>query len=288
MQSYKDYEVVITDDTPGNEIKGLVENYKEQFRIKYIKNTNALGTPENWNEAIRNAKGKWIKLMHDDDWFSSKDSLRTFAYAISENPDKSFFFSAYNNVHESTGKNEPVYLNWFRKIIFHNNPFTLIAHNSIGPPSVTLHKNLVEYWYDSRVQWVVDMDFYIRYFKSVKPFYIHEQLINVGINKSQVTTYTFGVAEVQLKENLYLLNKAGSKHLRNIVVYDAWWRLLRNFNIRSLHQLYETGYNEHVPIVLKRTIDFQRILPKNVIKLGIMSKFFMLISYILCFAQNTD
>jgi hypothetical protein len=96
------------------------------------------------------------------------------------------------------------------------------------------------------------------------------------------------VAEVQLKENLYLLNKAGSKHLKNIVVYDAWWRLLRNFNIRSVHQLYETGYNDQVPIILERTIKIQRNLPKNVIKLGIFSKFFMLIGFVLCLGQNTD
>jgi hypothetical protein len=173
-------------------------------------------------------------------------------------------------------------------MLIHHNPFTLVAYNSIGPPSVTLHKNTAEYWYDSQVKWVVDMDFYIRYFESVKPFYIPEKLINVGINNSQVTTYTFGVAEVQLKENLYLLRKAGSKHLKNIVVYDAWWRLLRNFNIGSVHQLYATGYNDHVPIVLQRTIKFQRNVPKHVIKIGILSKFFMLISFVLCLGKNSD
>ena len=44
----------------------------------YYKNIKVLGTPENWNESIRKAKGAWIKLMHDDDWFANENSLQKF------------------------------------------------------------------------------------------------------------------------------------------------------------------------------------------------------------------
>src|ERR1043166_5570237 len=78
-QSFKDFEVIITDDSPGNEVYDLTEHYKDNFTILYLKNPATLGTPANWNEAISHARGEWIKLMHDDDWFSSSESLAIFA-----------------------------------------------------------------------------------------------------------------------------------------------------------------------------------------------------------------
>ncbi|MEJ0107142.1 MAG: glycosyltransferase [Bacteroidota bacterium] len=59
-----------------------------------------MGTPENWNEAIRRASAKWIKIMHDDDWFSDNNSLREYAEAIAAHPGDVFFFAAYTNIYE--------------------------------------------------------------------------------------------------------------------------------------------------------------------------------------------
>jgi glycosyltransferase involved in cell wall biosynthesis len=71
IQNFKNFEVVITDDSPGNDVKTLVQGYSE-LPIKYFRNEHALGTPENWNEGLRQAKGGWIKIMHDDDWFTNE------------------------------------------------------------------------------------------------------------------------------------------------------------------------------------------------------------------------
>src|SRR5439155_18647369 len=61
IQSFKDFEVIITDDSPTNEVYELSQAYKDKFTLFYSKNAVAVGTPENWNEAIRHAKGEWIK-----------------------------------------------------------------------------------------------------------------------------------------------------------------------------------------------------------------------------------
>ena len=69
IQTFTDFEVVITDDSPDNVIFEFIQNYYPGKNIRYFKNKYALGTPENWNECIRKANGSWIKMMHDDDWF---------------------------------------------------------------------------------------------------------------------------------------------------------------------------------------------------------------------------
>ena len=78
IQTYPHFEVVITDDSPGFEVKELAEQHPLRPKIRYFKNQATLGTPENWNEGIRKAKYDWIKIMHDDDWFSGPSSLRKF------------------------------------------------------------------------------------------------------------------------------------------------------------------------------------------------------------------
>src|SRR5690349_12185678 len=91
VQSFRDFEVVITDDSPDDSVKNLSAQYLNILPLRYFRNPVALGTPENWNEGIRQAKGQWIKLIHDDDWLASEHSLKLFADAINDNPGARFF-----------------------------------------------------------------------------------------------------------------------------------------------------------------------------------------------------
>lgn len=280
IQSFRNFEVIVTDDSPGEEVMQLCKKYNKQFSIRFFKNPTNLNTPENWNEAIRQAKGQWIKLMHDDDWFSNENSLQQFADAINKFPNCTFFFSAYTNVYENERREKKMFLNDFRKKELLKEPNILIADNVIGPPSVTLHKNDHSVWYDRRMKYVVDIDFYIQYLRKTKFCYINQSLINVGINSAQVTKYTFNVPEVHLKESLLLLEKTGPQPLKNIIVFDGWWRLIRNFSIKSVEQIRAHGYRGDVPAIILSIITFQKKFPASLLKKGVFSKAFMSICYL--------
>jgi glycosyltransferase involved in cell wall biosynthesis len=71
-QSYKHYEIIVSDDSDDDSVHHFLQSFNQLVSIQYFKNTPSLGTPANWNAAISKAKGEWIKLMHDDDWFSNK------------------------------------------------------------------------------------------------------------------------------------------------------------------------------------------------------------------------
>src|SRR5882762_218068 len=105
VQTYRHFEVVVTDDSPDNEVFELCRAHFLTGSIRYFKNEKKLGTPENWNESIRRARGEWIKLMHDDDWFANPVALKIFAEAVSQNPGKDFFFSCYSDVYLDEGGN---------------------------------------------------------------------------------------------------------------------------------------------------------------------------------------
>jgi glycosyltransferase involved in cell wall biosynthesis len=278
-QTFRDFEVILTDDSPTDEVFNLYSAYTNQFTIYYKKNRTALGTPANWNCAISLAKGEWIKLMHDDDWFSDENSLAQFAGEAEKG--SKFIFSAYTNFFETTQKKEDVSFprSWSHKII--ERPLVLMAQNVIGPPSVTMVHNSIKEQYDTRMKWRVDIDYYIRVLKIEKAFSVIDMpLINVGIGVSQVTNDCFNLPEVELPEAFLMLEKYGLPPLKNITVYDAWWRMFRNLLIRNKNDLMKYTPNRHWPDVIMSIAKHQSFVPHRLMKLGIVSKFFMFISYL--------
>ena len=281
IQTFKDFEVIITDDSPDDTVRDLSMHYQQKMPLRYFRNPSPLGTPENWNEAIRQANGKWIKLIHDDDWLATEHSLQQFVDAINNNPKASFFFCAYRNNWLQIGRMEDVHIREFRYKQLLKEPATLFSSNIIGPPSVIIHANDKKVYYDKTIKWVVDIDFYIRYFKTAKPVYIPRILINVGMGDSQVTQDCFRKREVEVPENFYLLNKVGIEALKNMLVYDAWWRLLRNLEITQEAEIRTAGYSGPIHRVLLSMIHWQRQLPRFLLSNGSCSKIIMFVHLIL-------
>src|SRR5450432_111530 len=190
MQSFRHFEVIITDDSPGNEIELLIGGHSLKPMIMYFKNEKTLGSPENWNEGVRRAKGEWIKMMHDDDWFADSGSLNQFAEAL-KNGNASFYFSAYTNIFPDN-RSKQIFLSptWYKRLKIM--PDFLLAANHTGPPSITIFRNDPEIFFDNRLKWLVDIDFYIRYLKKYPPpVYIPNNLVFIGISESQITNQSF-------------------------------------------------------------------------------------------------
>jgi|SRR5438874_1416098 len=279
-QSFKDFEVIITDDSPGTEVHDLSQCYKDKFTVLYFKNPVTLGTPSNWNEAIKHARGEWIKLMHDDDWFADRDALATFAHRAKQHNAVSFFYSAHTDVFQD-GKERTVRANSFRRKKLLQNPVTLFSKNIVGPPSVTLVRNDQQLLYDESVRWVVDIDYYMQCLERSTALYINVPLVKVGIHSNQVTRESFGVASVEIPENFYLLNKVGVANLKEVLIYDAWWRLMRNLRITSVSKIREAGYEGEIHSVIVSMLTWQSRIPFFILKVGPLSKFIMLIHYFL-------
>ncbi|MBS1772555.1 MAG: glycosyltransferase [Bacteroidetes bacterium] len=277
IQTYKDFEVIISDDSDNNDIEELSKSYNSFFAIKYIRNNPALGSPENWNNAIREASGIWIKMMHYDDWFNTPDALLDFANATKSG--YRFICSSYNIVSEISGKIETRQLseNQFNQI--NNNPFLLYQNNVLGPPSVTMvHKNIVTR-YDNNMQWLVDIDYYINILLTNKGHYISTPLVCMSLNAEQLTNVHFNNAKSELQESLMLWNKHQGDMIRDIRNYDSWWRMVRNVKLKNIDTARQYSISYTVPPFLNPIINLQNKLPSFMLFNGIFSKFFMSLSY---------
>src|SRR5665647_3130666 len=281
IQTYKNYEVIITDDSPDESVAAFIKDYSGIRNVHYYRNIKTLGTPENWNESIRKANGTWIKLMHDDDWFADENSLQLFYEATLKNSDCSFIFSAYNNISEGKKFEEKVSLNLIGKLLLKWSPLNLFGKQFVGNPSCTLIRKDIDLFYDNSFQWVVDFEYYIRCLQKVKKyFYINQPLINVGINDEQVTKYTFRKPVVEIPENHLMIEKMGFFILRNLFVYDHYWRLYRNLEIRSAKEI-KSYYSKPLHPLLRQMINFQNKIPVRILKIGVCSKLFMFLNYFL-------
>jgi glycosyltransferase involved in cell wall biosynthesis len=280
IQTFRDFEVIVTDDSMDHGVHELIKAFSETLPLKYFKNNIPLGTPENWNESIRHASGEWLKLMHDDDWFADKNSLQSFVNAIKENPGVPFLFSAYANHYLERDLSKDVFVSSYRYARLTKDTATLFSQNIIGPPSVVMVANDKPLFYDNRLKWFVDIDYYIRHLEESRIVYIHSVLVNVGIGKEQVTQDCFRQRLIEVPEAFHLFNKIGFKRLKNILVYDAWWRLIRNLEIRSLNDIAESGYNGEISKPLKSMIAWQKKIPPFLIKNGVFSKMAMFLNYL--------
>jgi len=77
-----DYEVIISDDSPNEQTKNLVQDKYSLFKF----NTGPRrGPAANRNSGAAKAKGEWIMFI-DDDCFPDKGIVKEYLKAISDNP----------------------------------------------------------------------------------------------------------------------------------------------------------------------------------------------------------
>jgi len=159
-QSYKNFEVIITDDSQDNSVSDVVDKYIGDFPIKYFKNKRQLGSPRNWNESINKASGEYIKIIHHDDWLSRNDSLEKYVNMLDNNPGVDFAFSA-SNAYKNNMKS---YIHATSKKQLESlkvNTKSLLYGNFIGAPSAIIHRKS-KIRYDEKLKWLVDVDYYYR------------------------------------------------------------------------------------------------------------------------------
>lgn len=280
IQNYPEIEIIISDDSTGEDIKNALPSYVNKLNIKYFKNTPALKTPGNWNHALDKASGDLLMLIHHDDWLNGQDVISKYVKVFEENPGLDFAFCrsmafSENNAAGLNAQHQKI----LNKLATH--PEGLLLGNVIGPPSNVMIRKSVTLHYAIPFIWLVDVEYYIRLLKGGYKFYfINEPLISVGIHDQQTTAFVQQNKKIILKEHLLLAIAHEPSLFSDIRIYDLYWRLMRNYGVRSTDQLKELGIEaDKLPVALKQILNFQKRLPASVLKNGVISKILMFTSY---------
>lgn len=281
-QTYKHVEVVVSDDSPDESVKLITDAYINQLNIKYYHNVPALKSPANWNAALDKASGELVMLLHHDDWLNAEDALISYVRAFEEHPDTDFVFSRNTGI-DKYGKEHV--LQAIPKLLheLEKKPNHLLLAQVIGPPSNTMLKASIDVRYDERYIWLVDVDYYNRILKKgYKSFYIDRHLVSIGLHEEQTTTYVRENDSIILKENIWFAGKLGNEAFKDILIYDYYWRLLRNHKVRSMDDIIKSGVEKkEISEAILHMLRFQKRVPLKMLRSGFISKPLMFINYIL-------
>lgn len=255
-QTYTDYEIIITDDTPGNGVKNFVAQYNLPDKIKYFKNVLTLGSPENWNEALRRSTGQYIKILHHDDWLNYEDSLAKYVALLDNNPGSDFAFSATQAI-------DPGKKNWVHAVSMKQlenlkiNPLLLYSNNLIGAPSTGIFRRNNDLLFDPNLKWLVDIDYYLRQLNKNKNIVYSPELLTVTfLAAGRITNECIDNKEVEVYEYLYVLesiyknyNKYSTTTIRPCLLKAI--AICDKYKINSVQNIKDCGYKGHVPFSMK-------------------------------------
>lgn len=169
IQTFKDYEVVITE--------------------------NSGGWSANHNEAINRCKGDIIKFLHMDDFLTHPDSLQR----IVDNFKSGWLVTGCVHCRGGSDRFNTHIPTWTEDIVTGN--------NGIGGPSVLTIENKDPLLFDESLTWLVDCDYYKRLYERYGQSTILESAeVVIGIHDGQATNIINGdikAREVELMKQKY-------------------------------------------------------------------------------------
>jgi len=65
-QTYRDLEILVSDNCSTDDTEGVVRSFSDP-RIRYVRHPENMGANNNFNYCIREARGEYFLLFHDDD-----------------------------------------------------------------------------------------------------------------------------------------------------------------------------------------------------------------------------
>lgn len=152
-QSYKNFNIIISDHSKSEEIKHLCNKWRDILNIKYSINPNKRGNSSaNLNNCINLADREIIKILFQDDFLFDNNSLQIL---LEEFTKKEAQWLVTACTHTIDG------INFTRPLYPHYNNNIQYGHNTISSPSVLMFKK-TDIEFDENLIWLMDCDFYKR------------------------------------------------------------------------------------------------------------------------------
>lgn len=192
-QTFKNFDVVVSDHSLNSEIETLCKDYAKNLDIHYFKNTQKRGNSSaNINNAILHATGTLIKILFQDDFLYSNDSLKKIVDSFDLEKDT---WLITGSTHSNDG------ILFFRSLKPYYKDAIILSQNTVSSPSVITIKNNKPLLFDENLIWYMDTDYYKRYFQNFgQPKIISDVNVVNRIGSHQISAT---LANEYIRENEY-------------------------------------------------------------------------------------
>lgn len=185
------FEIIIVDDSTNNNIEMYISEINFST-LKYIHNIPTLGAVKNWNSGLKMAQGKYLILLHHDEYFIDDINLLQNCLAhFQKTNHEAIILNSRVNFRDGRSKKNNI-PNFIKNLIIKKTPSLLYSVNIIGPTSCVIFKRNICVPFNEELKWLVDIDWYYRLLKGKKiqidknhhiaSFHGHENQITQAIN----------------------------------------------------------------------------------------------------------
>lgn len=171
-QTFKDYEIIVSDDSEDDYLKILISKF--DLPIRYFRNEKH-SMANNSNNALNQAQSDLVKILYQDDYFYETTSLET----IVDHFTPTCWWLATGCTHSIDG------VNTFND----HKPYYTESDNTIGSPSVITMRREVPIRFDPTFHWVLDLDLYRQLYRKYGKPKIYDQInVVIGVGTHQETS----------------------------------------------------------------------------------------------------
>lgn len=191
-QSYRNIEVLVVDNASQDNIESVIAGYNDS-RLHFFKNTKNLGIFGNFNRCIELAQGKYLHILHSDDYIDP-NFTETCVNFFESHPEVSLTYSSANFICENDRRDVTNFLentifkapDGFRQI--------LLQKISIVCPSVMVRREIYNEIGNFSLEYPYAADYYewLKIARQYNIAYVRDAWINYRIGEhSETYTYLF-------------------------------------------------------------------------------------------------
>jgi hypothetical protein len=201
-QSFKNFEIIISDHSIDNTIKDIYNKWKDILDIKYFLNEMGRGIiSPNINNAMTKCCGEYIKILFQDDFLYNENSLQIQYDFLMKHENTNWLMTKF--YHSNDG------ITFYRLFSPVYNNLIWTGNNTMGCPSGMTLKNKNLIFFNEGLNWLMDVDFYKRMFDKYGEPEILDEITYV--NRTWGNRLTDTITQ-ELKDNEFIyLNKIYGK-----------------------------------------------------------------------------
>lgn len=209
-QSHRDFEIVFSDQSEGDNLKHIVDVFKNVYDIKYVKNTSGIQTAaNNVNHAIPYASGDIVKLLYMDDFFVDSDALKKIDYAFNHHSGK-WLIAGFGHCNQGRTNFFDFRQPWYGNK--HVN-----GDNTTGNPSNYAVRRDCAVEMDENLLWLVDGEYFYRsYYFYGDPIMINDVLVCFREHEDSAFLKP-EFRELDAKERQYCVDKYSREVVRKLL-----------------------------------------------------------------------
>lgn len=223
-QTFRDFELLVIDDNSPDDAEAIVARYKDP-RLRYLRNETNLGPEDNWNRCLKESRGRYFKLLPQDDILAEsclerqveileKDAKQQIALvfcarAVIDAADRVLTHRRYPGGREGIISGRKLIRRCLR-----------YGTNLIGEPGSVLFRldqSTKAGGFDASIPYVLDLDYWVRLLLKNDAYYIPEAL--AGFRVSPIS-WSVAIGTRQSEDFNHFITKAARLEEVDVNCFD--------------------------------------------------------------------